>query len=119
MAVAAPRADFTCWQCGNCCRIPGYVRLTPADVTRLAAQEGCDATAFTARFTELTRDRSGLTLREQTDGACVFLRTDGGCVVYEARPQQCRDFPYEWNYPGWERQCQNQCALPDVKKESR
>ncbi|MCE9613306.1 MAG: YkgJ family cysteine cluster protein [Lentisphaerae bacterium] len=103
---------FTCWQCGHCCRVPGYVHVTDADLEALARHRACSVAEFTERYTALTRDRRGLTLREETDGACVFLNADGGCAVYEARPQQCRDFPYTWNYPGWEQQCENTCALP-------
>lgn len=68
--------------------------------------------AFTTLHTDLTRDRRGLTLKERADGSCIYLDANGACTVYEARPKQCREFPYQWNYPGWESRCDNQCALP-------
>lgn len=36
--------------------------------------------------------REQLSLREKPGYDCVFW--DGGCVVYEARPLQCRTFPF-------------------------
>ena len=28
------------------------------------------------------------------DGRCIFLGKDNGCKVYEARPVQCRTYPF-------------------------
>lgn len=109
---------FTCWGCGNCCRGDGYVQLTDADTASMAALLAISVETFTERYTVLKRNRRGLTLRDQADGACIFLKADGACAVYEARPQQCRDFPYKWNYPGWENLCENSCSLEKEKPKS-
>lgn len=81
-----------CKQCSNCCRysevtvnqaeieaIAEFVEMTPAEVTRL--------------YTEREPNAPGLrTLRSTADG-CVFL--DGNlCLIYDARPKACRDFPH-------------------------
>ncbi len=58
-----------------------------------------DEPAFTDRFTRLAANRQGLSLQAREDEACVFLENDR-CSIYEARPQQCRDFPFTWSVPG-------------------
>lgn len=97
-----------CQRCTACCRWPGDVRLTDAEVTRLAAFKGLDEVEFIQRFTKLTRERRGLSLQEQANGACVFLEGNE-CAVQPVKPQQCRDFPNLWNFPGFEQSCQ---AIP-------
>lgn len=90
---------FVCTQCGACCRVPGYVRVSDEEVTRIAAQLGLDVAAFTANHTRLMPDRSGLALLEEEDGSCAFLAADGTCRVQPVKPEQCRGFPYTWRYP--------------------
>jgi hypothetical protein len=80
------------------------VRLTDAEITRLAAFKGLSESDFIQRFTRLRWDRGGLALQEQPDGACVFLEGEN-CAVQPVKPQQCRDFPNLWNFPGFEQTC--------------
>lgn len=109
---SVPLATFTCWQCGACCRVPGDVRIDEGETVAMARHLGLSLASFTAQYTCLRPDRRGLILREQADGACILLKADGDCAVQAVKPQQCRDFPYRWNYPGWETRCQSQCAWP-------
>ncbi|MGN6641675.1 MAG: YkgJ family cysteine cluster protein, partial [Verrucomicrobiota bacterium] len=37
-------------------------------------------------------------------GECIFLEGDD-CSVQSVKPQQCRDFPNLWNFPGFEKVC--------------
>jgi Fe-S-cluster containining protein len=37
---------------------------------------------------------AGRTLREKSNGDCVFFERGLGCTVYEARPRQCRTWPF-------------------------
>ena len=87
-----------CEHCGNCCRVPGYVRLRRGEVERMADSLGIELYAFSAEFTRLTDGRGELSLVERSDGSCVFLAPGGSCRVYAARPGQCRDFPGRWRY---------------------
>lgn len=98
-------APWPCRRCGACCRVPGYVHLTPADVDAMAALLGLPVDAFTERYTRLTEDRRGLSLVEQPNGECVFLHADGTCRVQRAKPKQCHDFPLGWHYQGFEAVC--------------
>lgn len=84
------------------------MRLTEAEITRLAAFKEMTEPEFIQSFTRLTHDRRGLALLDQPNGACIFL-ADGNCAVQPVKPQQCRDFPNLWNFPGSEKSCQ---AIP-------
>ena len=97
-----------CQRCTACCRWPGQVRLAAADITRIATFLQLSEPDFIERYTRLQHNRRGLALQEKPDGACVLL--DGNlCTIQLVKPQQCRDFPNLWKYPGAEKYCR---AIP-------
>lgn len=103
-----------CQRCTACCRWPGQVKLTGAEISRIAAHLGLDETDFIARHTRVRPDRQGLSLLERENGACEFL-VGNDCAIQPVKPQQCRDFPNLWNFPGFEKICH---AIPrDVPPE--
>ncbi len=93
-----------CQRCTACCRWPGQVRLTDAEITRIAAFLKISEYDFIQRYMRLRSDRRGLVLQDQSDGACIFLEGDS-CAIQSVKPQQCRDFPNLWHYPGAEQFC--------------
>ncbi len=86
-----------CQRCAVCCRWPGWVRGS-------AAFLGPGEREFIARHTRLRPDRRGLALLEKANGECDFLE-GRDCRIQPVKPQQCRDFPNGWNFPGFERFC--------------
>jgi len=103
-----------CQRCTACCRWPGQVRLSGAEITRLAAFKHLTEDEFIQQFTRLRWDRGGLALQEKPDGSCIFLE-GGDCAVQPVKPQQCREFPNLWNFPGFEKICH---AIPrEVSEE--
>jgi Fe-S-cluster containining protein len=84
------------------------VRLTNAEISRLAEFLGLSEFDFIQRYTRLRADRQGLALKEKPGGECVFLE-GRDCTVQPVKPQQCLDFPNKWNFPGFEKLCR---ALP-------
>ena len=68
---------------------------------------------FIQQFTRLRPDRRGLALMDKPNGECVF-RDGENCAVQPVKPQQCRDFPNLWNFPGFEQACR---ALPNLVAE--
>lgn len=80
------------------------MRLTNEEITRLAALKGLSEYDFIQRFTRLTTDRRGLALQDKTNGECIFLEGND-CSMQSVKPQQCRDFPNLWNFPGFEKVC--------------
>ena len=81
---------FTCTQCGLCCRIEGYVWMSPTEITRTAEFLGLDEEEFGARYLRRIGRRWSLTEKNGHD--CVFW--DQGCEIYPVRPTQCRTFPF-------------------------
>ena len=90
--------QFKCSGCGECCRWTGSVLLTGSDLPRLAAHLGLSEQGFIDRHTRLAPNRQQLALLDQADGSCALLEGNR-CSVYEARPEQCRIFPYAWSVP--------------------
>ncbi|MBI5272431.1 MAG: YkgJ family cysteine cluster protein [Chlamydiia bacterium] len=84
---------FQCTGCGKCCSgSPGYVFLSEADAYRLAEHLNLPISTFQEQYTYPVDDRISLIdLPESHD--CVFLK-DHKCSIYEARPSQCRTFPW-------------------------
>ena len=85
---------FTCTQCGDCCRTHGdyaWVFLELGDITRLAKHLKLERREFLHRYTD---SMDGVRVLKWPDDACTFLGKDGGCSVYDARPQQCRTWPF-------------------------
>lgn len=95
---------FECSRCGECCRIPGQIHLTDADIARLAAFLGLTEWNFIQQHTGLARDRRNLVISGDRCEPCRFLQGNE-CTVYPARPDQCSGYPEKWNNPGWERIC--------------
>jgi Fe-S-cluster containining protein len=90
------------------------VRLIDGEISRLAKLLVLSEVEFIQRFTRLTLDRRGLALGEKPNGECIFLE-GWNCAVEPAKPQQCRDFPNLWNFPGFDKTCR---AIPQVMGET-
>ena len=78
--------------------------MSGAEITRLAGFKNLTEDEFIQRFTRLRWDRGGLALQEKPDGGCIFLEGND-CAVQPVKPQQCREFPNLWNFPGFEKTC--------------
>lgn len=89
---------FACTGCGACCRWAGHVLLAEEDIRSLAAALDLSEETFIQRYTGLARNRRQLTLLDAADGACILLK-DHRCSVYQARPAQCREFPFATTTP--------------------
>ena len=97
-----------CQRCTACCRWPGWARITEAELARLAAFKGVSEYDFIQQRMRLRPDRRGLALADKPNGDCIFLEGND-CSVQPVKPQQCRDFPNLWNFPGFEKICR---AIP-------
>ena len=82
-------------ECGDCCsgkHGPGAVWLGREEILRLA--DFLSLTVKELRQRYLRRIRGRTSLRERANFDCVFYRPGEGCSVYEARPTQCRTYPF-------------------------
>ena len=99
---------YACQRCGNCCRWPGEVPVSAAEISRIAAFLDLSDEAFIERYTDVRLTRTGLTLVSKPDHECIFL--DGiDCSIQPVKPDQCAGFPNLWNFPGWRETCE---AIP-------
>jgi hypothetical protein len=101
---------FQCTQCGDCCTgAPGYVWVTEDEIAALAKVVGITIADFEARYVRRIGQRKSLI--EFDNGDCVFFDgTTRKCKVYEARPRQCRTWPF-WDSnirtpQAWKQTCQ-------------
>ncbi len=79
---------------GYCCyRLEGASLLLDAeDINRLARHFGISDGEVRQRYLEGKN-----TFKTRADGSCILLANDRfrqRCTVHQARPRQCREFPY-------------------------
>lgn len=101
---------FTCSGCGDCCSgAPGYVWVNKQEIADMAAATELDVDEFESQYVRRVGIRKSL--KEFPNGDCVFLDTkDRGCTLYEARPRQCKTWPF-WDSnlrteDDWKRTCE-------------
>lgn len=102
---------FECTECGNCCTGgPGYVWISDEEIGRLARHLGLSREETIERYCRRIGDRHSLQERRNSRGEydCIFLRELPAentspdevahrrrvCAIYEARPLQCRTWPF-------------------------
>lgn len=98
---------FECTGCGDCCTgAPGYVWVNREEIATLAKAVGLEVDEFEKRYVRRVGIRKSLI--EYANGDCVFFDNQTRkCTVYEARPRQCKTFPF------W----QSNVATPERWKE--
>lgn len=90
---------FSCKRCGACCRYePGFVFISKNDLSRLSAAFSIKEEEFIRRYCRFVTvgGKKRLSLQEKPNYDCIFWE-NGGCKAYEARPFQCRSFPFWTN----------------------
>ncbi len=97
---------FECRRCGNCCTWPGRVRITAEEADAIAAELGLTVSEFTECYTRLSASRRDLELTDHDDGSCIFLTEEKLCRIHNVKPEQCRGFPWKWDYPRSEELCE-------------
>ncbi len=85
---------FTCSGCGDCCTgSPGYVWVNNEEIAKLAALVRKSIEDFEAEYVRQVGVRKSLV--EYENGDCVFFDNKSRkCGVYNARPRQCRTWPF-------------------------
>ena len=87
---------FSCRMCSYCCSSePGYVYLTKDDIAAASGALGCSEEEFISLYCRLVDfgAYSLVSLKERSDYDCIFL-SEKGCGIYNARPLQCRTYPF-------------------------
>ena len=83
-------AQIDCTQCANCCRVT-EVPLIDRDIEKLMSFLGASREEFLRDYTQRAED--GDLILKRAEAGCVFLKGNL-CSVYEARPQNCANFPH-------------------------
>ncbi|WP_304543061.1 YkgJ family cysteine cluster protein [Sulfurimonas microaerophilic] len=93
-----PSACETCE--GRCCTgESGYIYVTKSEIFAIADLLEMDVNDFAIKY--LFKKGYKYSIKEKKVGdsyECVFYdKESNGCQIYEARPTQCRTFPF-WDY---------------------
>jgi Fe-S-cluster containining protein len=87
--------EFECKKCGACCKWEGVVLLTPEDATGISNYLSIDKKDFLKRHTE--KYKTDRVLKNKLNSSsCTFLE-DNKCSVWDAKPEQCNDFPKKFD----------------------
>lgn len=85
---------FKCTGCGKCCTGgPGYVWVSEEEIDTMAQHLGISPAEFMRKYIRQRDNRYSLIELKRSGYDCVFLR-DKKCLIYQARPRQCRSFPW-------------------------
>lgn len=77
------------------------MRLSDAEIARIAAYLGLSEVEFIREETILAPDRTGLVLKDRDErGTCAMLDDAGLCRIHAVKPDQCRTFPHGWRNAG-------------------
>lgn len=84
---------FGCTECGKCCTgSPGFVWVTDEEIKLLAQELQISIEQFIRTYIRKVGEKLSLLEHKKTYD-CVFLKNNR-CTVYNARPKQCRTFPW-------------------------
>ncbi len=84
---------FACQpNCGACCSQAGEVWVSGPEIHRLATFLRLPQPQFRKRYLRKIHGKHALI--DNAHGGCIFLSPDLKCTVYEARPDQCRTYPF-------------------------
>ena len=78
-----------CLQCAGCCKSISPRFRTP-DISRIAKHLRIKESALIEQYLRLDEDGDYVVQRSP----CPFLGSDNYCSIYEARPGDCRNYPY-------------------------
>ncbi|HPG10470.1 MAG TPA: YkgJ family cysteine cluster protein [Chitinophagaceae bacterium] len=82
-------AKIDCLECANCCKNYSPRFKTP-DIKRLSKHLRMKESDFIEQYLRVDEDGDFVS----KSSPCPFLGDDNHCSIYEARPSDCRRFPY-------------------------
>ena len=81
--------EIDCLECANCCKTTSPI-FTQTDIERLSRFFKMKIPQFIGTYLKIDEEGDYI-LRE---APCPFLGAQNKCMVYEARPRACRDYPH-------------------------
>lgn len=99
--------SFKCTGCGQCCTgFPGHVWVTMQEIQNMADVLKISSEEFLQKYVRKVGSKLSLKELPKTYD-CIFLKGKR-CMVYEARPSQCKTFPW------WDENLENKEAWEDA-----
>lgn len=85
---------FKCTECGKCCTgKPGFVWVTLHEIEAMAKALNVSVDLFKRKYVRQRNNQYALVEKTSQNNACIFL-SGTKCMVYQARPKQCRTYPW-------------------------
>ncbi|MCF0241917.1 MAG: YkgJ family cysteine cluster protein [Treponema sp.] len=102
---------FECQRCSYCCgHSPGFVYLSLKDLDLLCSYFQMERSEFIekyCRWVNYYQGKTVLSLQEKKNYDCILWGE--GCTCYEARPVQCRTYPF-WSWMIKDKEMWEECA---------
>lgn len=93
--------ESACSTCqGRCCTgESGYIYVNKSEIQNISDLLNLDINEFTSKYLYKKGYKYSIKEHEYNDSyECVFYdRNSNGCNIYNARPNQCKTFPF-WDY---------------------
>ena len=84
---------FVCTKCSDCCNVwEGAVWLVGDDVPVLAKYLNMSEQEVIDNYTN--KNLEDLVIQRKPNGECPLFKEGVGCSVHEAKPNQCRTYPF-------------------------
>ncbi|MDA3957693.1 YkgJ family cysteine cluster protein [Oceanispirochaeta sp.] len=81
--------EIDCLKCSNCCRGTGPL-LRERDINRLSRSLKMRPGSFTETYLKVDEEADYIF----KNMPCPFIQNDNLCMVYQERPDACRNFPH-------------------------
>ena len=82
-------SEIDCLECANCCKTTSPIFYVK-DIDRLAKQLKMKSSDFIDKYLHIDKDGDYVL----NSAPCAFLGPDNYCMVYESRPDACREYPH-------------------------
>lgn len=102
------RAECVCFKCGACCKGDMGPIVFPSDVKTISANLGETQKSFLAKFCVLSDIPNNFGMEvyslKMQEGKCIFLNNKNLCDIYDYRPYQCVNAPFNFlaKYVFWQ-----------------
>ena len=91
------KLEFSCTGCGICCKEKGYVFFNDNDIINASEFLKTSPPVFINKYLEY-EENYGYYIRISEGESCPFLDENNRCTINDAKPHQCKTFPYWKEY---------------------
>lgn len=83
--------EIDCLACANCCKTLGP-HITNRDIERMSKALRMTSVEVIAQYLRIDEDVDGAYVFKEMP--CPFLAADNYCLIYDSRPNGCREYPH-------------------------